>query len=72
MEWKKDEFEEIIESNIDWWWEEMEFAKSLLDILQKAPTKEAFISSAMSEARKHYDPWIRDDLCSFVDNLDCC
>ena len=71
MEWEKDEFEEIIESNIDWWWEEMEFAKSLLDILQKAPTKEAFISSAMSEARKYYDPWIRDDLCSFVDNLDC-
>lgn len=72
MEWKKDEFEEIIESNIDWWWEEMEFAKSLLGILQKAPTKEAFMSSAMRAAKEHYDLWIRDDLCSFVDNLNYC
>jgi len=72
MEWDKEELREQIESNIDWWWEEMEFAKSLLNILQRAPTKEAFMSSAMLEAKECYDPWIRDELCSFVDNLDCC
>lgn len=71
MEWKKEELEEQIESNIDWWWEKMEFAKSLLDILQKVPTKEVFMSTAMSKAREYYDPWIRDDLCSFVGNLKC-
>ncbi len=72
MDWAKEELEEEIESNIDWWWEKMEFAKSLLDILQKAPTREAFISHAMREAKEHYDVWIRDDLCAFVSNLDCC
>ena len=72
MEWEREELEEQIEANIDWWWEKMEFAKSLLGILHKASTKKAFVSSAMSEARGYYDSWIRDDLCSFVDNLDCC
>ena len=72
MEWRKEELEEQIESNIDWWWEKMEFAKSLLGILHEAPNKEAFMSTAMSEAREYYDPWIRDELCSFVDNLDYC
>ncbi len=72
MGWGKEELEEQIESNVDWWWEKMEFAKNLLDILHEAPTKESFTSSAMSKAREHYDPWIRDELCSFVDNLECC
>jgi len=72
MEWRKEELEEQIESNIDWWWEKMEFAKNLLGILRKAPTKEVFVSSAMSEARGYYDIWIRDELCLFVDNLDYC
>lgn len=71
MEWEKGELEEQIESSIDWWWEKMEFAKSLLGILHEAPTKEAFVNSAMSNAREYYDHWIRDDLCSFVSNLDC-
>ena len=72
MGWGKEELEEQIESNVDWWWEKMEFAKSLLGILHEAPTKESFISSAMSKAREYYDPWIRDELCSFVENLDDC
>jgi len=72
MEWAKDELEEQIESNIDFWWQKMEFAKSLLGVLQKAPTKEVFMSKAISEAREYYDPWIRDELCSFVANLACC
>jgi hypothetical protein len=70
MDWDKEELKEQIESNIDWWWEEIEFAKSLLGILEKAPTGEAFMSIARQEAEKHYDIWIRDDLCSFVDNLE--
>jgi len=69
MSWEKEELKEQVESNIDWWWEEMEFAKSLLSILQKAPTKEAFMNSAVLEAKEYYDPWIRDELCSFVDSL---
>ena len=72
MEWEKRELEEQIESNIDFWWQKMEFAKSLLVMLQEAPAKESFMSSAMSQARGYYDPWVRDELCSFVDNLDCC
>ena len=71
MEWEKEELRELIESNIDWWWEEMEFAKTLLDVLDKSPTREAFVSSAMSEAGEYYDPWIRDDLCSFIRSLSC-
>jgi hypothetical protein len=71
MEWDRKEIREMIEANIDWWWEEMEFAKTLLGIVQRTPTKEAFMSAAMSEAKKHYDPWIRDELCSFIHHLGC-
>ncbi len=72
MECEKQELEEQIESNMDFWWQKMEFAKSLLVMLQEAPTRESFMNSAMSQARGYHDPWIRDELCSFVDNLDCC
>ncbi len=74
MDWnkEKEQLEQQIESHIDLWWEEIEFAKSLLVILREAPTKEAFTSGAASEARGCCDTWIRDDLCSFVENLEYC
>ena len=69
MEWNKEELKEQIESNIDFWSQKIEFARSLLATLEKVPTRESFVSNAISEAREYYDPWIRDELCSFVDNL---
>ncbi len=68
--WDKDDIEEQIESNIDFWWQKTQFAKRLLDMLHDAPTKEDFINGAVSEVRSYFDPWIQDELCSFVNNLE--
>jgi hypothetical protein len=72
MEWDKEELKEQIASSIDWWWEETEFAKELLVMLENTPTSEAFMNTAKQAAEAHYDIWIRDDLVSFVDNLNDC
>ncbi len=72
MDWNKEELEEQIESNIDFWWQKTRFAEGLLAVLKETSDKKCFMNSATSKAREYYDPWIRDELCSFVENLDDC
>jgi hypothetical protein len=71
MRWKeeREKLEQVIESNIDWRWEEMQFGETLLDMLRDVPNKESFMRKARRVARAHPDPWIRDELFTFVDNL---
>jgi len=70
MEWRKEKgpFEKAIESFLDGRWLEMRFGEELLEILHHAPNKSAFLRKARKEA-KSSDLWIREDLCSLVNNL---
>jgi hypothetical protein len=71
MEWEeeREKLEQIIESNIEWAEEEIRFWEMLLDLLQEAATKEPFLKESMRKAEEYPNPWIRDKLCAFVDNL---
>jgi hypothetical protein len=71
MNWDEErkKIEQLIQANIDWNSEEIQFHEELLEILDASANKSSFLRKASREANDHPNIWLRDNLVNSINEL---